>query len=197
MEEGATKRQRELLAIIYRYIKNTGYPPTFNEMREELGVSSNQSVVDLLRGLEERRVIKRSESSARGIAILPFGYRILGKPPLVPFLGATSAEDPMETIEILGEWQVLPSHTERLERLKDNVFLLKVCGDSMINAGIDDNDVVLIQEYEEFCSGDVVLAQIGEKSTIKRSHPKDLRDRYSVVSDKMEARCDIVLPPLQ
>lgn len=173
MGKEATKRQKELLAIIYKHIKDTGYPPTFEEMRESLGVSSNQSVVDLLYKLEKQGVIKKNESSARGIAILPVGYDLLGKPFLAPFLGVTSAGAPAETIEISGEWQAIPSHTERLERLKDNVFLLKVRGDSMINAGIEDNDVVLVQEQDMFSSGDIVLAQIKEESTIKRFISQD------------------------
>lgn len=173
MGDQVTKRQKELLGIIYQYIKDTGYPPTFNDMREGLGVSSNQSIVDLLHKLEKQSVIKRNESSARGIAILPLGYDLLGKPFLAPFLGITSAGAPTETIEILGEWQTLPSHTEKLERLKDNVFLLKVSGDSMINSGIEDNDIVLVQEQNMFSSGDIVLAQIAEESTIKRFISQD------------------------
>ena len=80
-----TKRQKDLLLILYDYIKNLGYPPTFEEMREALDVVSNQSVIDLLDKLEEKSIIRRSESSARGIAILPLGYEILGRPPSLHF----------------------------------------------------------------------------------------------------------------
>src|SRR3989338_10244897 len=100
-----TKRQKDLLAIIYDYIKSTGYPPTFEEMRHRLKVISNQSVIDLLNKLEEKRLIKRNESVARGIAILPLGYETLGKPSLAPFLGVTTAGIPIEPVEISGEWQ--------------------------------------------------------------------------------------------
>ena len=60
-----TKRQKDMLSILYRYIQNTGYPPTFEEMRESLGVSSNQSVIDLLSKLEDKRFIKRNEGGIR------------------------------------------------------------------------------------------------------------------------------------
>lgn len=160
-----TKRQKELLLIIYKYIKDTGYPPTFEEMRKALNVSSNQSVVDLLMRLEKQRVIKKSGSVARGMAILPMGYEILGEPSLVSFLGVTSAGAPLETIEIAGEWEEIPGE---VARLKEEVFLLKISGDSMINAGIDDGDVVLVQNQKEFVSGDIVFAQIGDGSTVKR-----------------------------
>ena len=81
-----TKRQKDMLSILYSYIKDTGYPPTFGEMKDRLGVASNQSVVDLLNKLEAKKIIKKGGSTARSIAILPLGYELLGRPPLVPFL---------------------------------------------------------------------------------------------------------------
>ena len=165
MKKKITKRQKELLTIIYHYFKNSGYPPTFEEMREDLGVISNQSIADLLNKLEKRELIKKTEGSARGLVILPLGYEILGKPPLTPFLGSVAAGAPIEPIEISGEWQTVSSEAAIL---KDNVFLLKISGDSMINAGMDDGDVVLVKSEKEFISGDVVWADIDGESTIKR-----------------------------
>lgn len=165
MNKPLTERQKELLTVIYEFIKNSGYPPTFEEMREKLGVSSNQSVIDLLSKLIDLGFVRRNESAARGLTVLPLGYAALGKPPLVAFLGATTAGAPIEAIEIVGEWQEVLGD---VARLKDNVFLFKVIGDSMINAGIDDKDVVLVKEHKEFVSTDVVLAQYGDMSTIKR-----------------------------
>jgi repressor LexA len=167
MGNQATKRQKELLTIIYQYIKDMGYPPTFEEMRESLNVSSNQSVIDLLKKLKDSGLVQRGEG-ARSIAVLPLGYDVLGKPPLVGFLGAISAGVPMEAIEISGEWQAMTSGIEKIERLKDEVFMLKISGDSMINAGIDNGDLVLVQFKREFISGDIVYAQIGDEATIKR-----------------------------
>ena len=171
--ENITKRQAELLSVIYDYIKNTGYPPTFEEMREGLGVSSNQSVIDLLGKLKDRELIKKDEAGARAITILPLGYEIINKPSLVAFLGTASAGVPIESIEVDGEWQSLPSHDENLKKLKDEVFLLKISGDSMINAGIDEGDVVLVKNQKEFVSGDIVLAQVGDSSTVKRFISED------------------------
>lgn len=165
MNNSVTPRQRELLSIIYEYIKNEGYPPTFDEMRERLKVVSNQSVIDFLNKLEKNKIIKRSENIARSIAILPIGYEMLGKPPLAPFLGVSSAGAPINAVEITGEWQTLSSD---LAKLKDDVFILKVSGDSMINAGIDDGDLVLVKAEKEFVSGNIVLVQINDEVTIKR-----------------------------
>lgn len=159
-----------MLSTIYNHIKDVGYPPTFEEMREALGVASNQSIVDLLNKLEIKKTIKKDESSARSLTILPFGYEVLGKKPLIPFLGITHAGSPMEMSEITGEWQKMPGG---LEKLASQTFVLKVSGDSMINAGIDDGDKVLIQEQKEYHSGDIVLADVNGESTIKRFISED------------------------
>lgn len=173
MKKQITKRQKQLLSVIYRHIKNTGYPPSFEEMREGIGVTSNQSIIDFLDKLIQKKFIKKEQATARGISILPNGYDVLNKPHMVPLLGVTSAGVPTEAIEITGDWKTLPSIQDKLERLNSEIFLLKISGDSMINAGINDGDVVLVQDQKEFISGDIVLAQIGEESTIKRFISED------------------------
>lgn len=154
-----------MLSVLYEYIRSTGFPPTFEEMRERLGVKSNQSVADLLHKLEDRKIIKKNQSGARSIAILPLGYQILQKDPLIPFLGVSHAGVPISAIEMEGEWQQLPGG---LAKLTGEVFILRVSGDSMINAGIDHGDSVLVKSQKEFVSGDIVLADVDGESTIKR-----------------------------
>lgn len=169
MKNQITKRQKELLAIIYRSIRDTGYPPTLEEMRENLGVASNQSILDLLEKLIKQGFIKKQEGAARGVAILPSGYKILDQQPLVETVGMAMAGIPMEAVELVGQWQALPSlGEEKIERLNEDIFLVKVFGDSMINAGIHHGDAVLVQKRKEFYSGDIVLAEINNEVTIKR-----------------------------
>ena len=169
MKNALTTRQKELLSIIYEFIKNTGYPPTYEDMRENLGVSSNQSIIDLLNKLTKLKVL-RKDSGARSLSILPLGYKMLKKDPLIPELGITTAGMPAEAIETLGDWRTLSSNVARLQ---SDIFLLKISGDSMINAGIDDGDVVLVQKAKEFSSGDIVLAYDGEEATVKRFISED------------------------
>jgi len=172
MKKQITPRQKDLLRIIYNFIQSDGFPPTFEQMREKLGVVSNQSVVDLLEKLKQKRFLKKG-TGARELVVLPLGYQILGEPPLAAFLGATAAGCPIEAVEISGEWQTLPSGFEKIEKLNNEVFILRIYGDSMINAGIDDGDLVLVQVKEEFYSGEVVLAKVGDDSTVKRFISQD------------------------
>lgn len=164
MKDGVTARQKDLLAAIYEHIVTTGYPPTFEEMREALDVSSNQSILDLLEKLQRRGLIKK-ENGSRTLAILHLGYQVLGRPALAPVLGTTTAGLPAESIEIAGEWR---SVSADVAKFAEDIFMLKISGDSMINAGIDDGDAVLVQTMKEFVSGDIVFAEIGDEGTVKR-----------------------------
>jgi len=165
MSERITKKQKKLLNIIYKYIEGTGYSPNFIEMRDALGVCSNQSILDYLNKLEEKKFIKRDKGIARSLKILPLGYKVLDKSAATPALGTASTGAPMEKIEITGEWQSL---AKDVAKLNANVFLLKISGDSMINAGIDNGDIILVKEDKEFISGDIVLANIDGEATVKR-----------------------------
>ena len=169
MEKSITERQKELLVIIYDFLTGTGYPPTFEEMRENLGVASNQSVVDLLKKLQVAGYVKKN-AGARSLAITHLGYRALGRPALAPVLGMTTAGLPAEAIEIAGEWQRL---SDQVAKFAEEVFMLKISGDSMINAGIDDGDAVLVQTKKEFISGEIVYAEIGDEGTVKRFISED------------------------
>ena len=88
----------------------------------------------------------------------------------MPTFGVTSAGSPMQSIEISGEWRPI---SKEVAQFSENVFMLKISGDSMINAGIDDGDAVLVQTKKEFVSGDIVYAQIGDAGTVKRFISED------------------------
>ena len=160
-----TKRQKEVLEAIYNSLKNYGYPPTLADLRDKLDVTSNQSVLDFLKILEEKGFIKKEEGTARSIVILPSGYDLLFKPPLAPFLGVTTAGFSAEPLEMNGIWDDI---SPELSKYAGEVFLLKINGDSMINAGISNGDYVLVKKDKEYVSGDIVLADVDGESTVKR-----------------------------
>src|SRR3990167_9392713 len=164
MQRAITERQKQLLEVIYDFCASSGYPPTFEDMRQNLGVSSNQSIVDLLEKLRRDGYIKK-DSGARSLAILQLGYSAIGRPALAPILGTTTTGLPAESIEITGAWRPVSAD---VSKFAEEVFMLKISGDSMINAGIDDGDAVLVQTMKEFVSGDIVFAEIGDEATVKR-----------------------------
>lgn len=160
-----TKRQKEVLKTIYDYIKSSGFPPTFGELKEDIGVSSNQSLLDLFHNLEQKGFIKREEGAARAIKILKRGFEILNVRPLIPIVGTTAAGSFLESIEEIGSWEIL---SQEVSKLSDELMIVKVNGDSMKNAGINDGDLVLIKKTSNFKLGDIVLIQCPDGTTLKR-----------------------------
>lgn len=165
-----TTRQKEVLNFLYQSIKDNGFPPTFEELKIKLNISSNQAIIDHLVALEKKQLIKRDEGSARGIFILPLGYEAIKKEPLVRVAGVTAAGPTIEAIE-QHEWTEMPSGY----RMYEDVFVVEVYGSSMVEAGIYDQDKVLIKKEKEYKSGDIVLARIGDEVTLKTFIHKDGR----------------------
>jgi len=157
-----TNRQKEVLEAIYKSLKDSGYPPTLADLREKLNVVSNQAVLDLLKLLENKGFIKKEKGAARGLKILKKGFESLGIKPILPVLGITAAGPYTEAFENL-EWKSWAG-TEKA----DNVSIVVVHGDSMIGAGYNDGDRVLVQEAKEFKNGDIVLARDNDGTTIKK-----------------------------
>ena len=160
-----TERQKEVLRIIYDNLISVGFPPSFSELREKLKISSNQALLDIFSRMEKNNLIRREEGSARGIKILRKGYQEISVQPLVPIVGTTAAGSFTEAIEEIGAWQSL---SKDVETIADDVIVVRVMGDSMINAGIKDGDLILIKRDTKFSSGDIVLAQTPDGTTVKR-----------------------------
>lgn len=165
-KQGLTQRQKQTLMLIYNSIKYSGYPPTLSDLRESLEVVSNQAVLDLLKILEEKKYIRREEGAARGLQLTQKGYDVLNVSTYAPMIGITAAGPFMDTLEEHGEWKEISSD---LAGLSDKIALFKLKGDSMIGAGLNDGDVVVVKyEVAEFKNGDIVLARSDEGTTIKR-----------------------------
>lgn len=165
-ESKLTERQKQTLMFIYSSIKYFGYPPTLSELKESLGVVSNQAVLDLLKILETKKYIRKEGGAARGLQLTQKGYDALNVSTYAPMIGVTAAGPFMDTLEQYGEWQEI-SHD--LAKLSDKIALFKIKGDSMIGAGLNDGNVVVVQYgVNEFRNGDIVLARSDEGTTIKR-----------------------------
>jgi len=156
-----TKRQLQSLKAIYTSLRDSGYPPSLADLREELDVSSNQAVLDLLKSLESKGFIKKEEGAVRGIRILNEGFKVLEVTPISPYVGISAAGPYTGAFEDV-QWK----NAGGIEELED--MLVKVKGDSMIGAGIEDGDIVVVRKAKEFKNGDIVLARDNDDTTVKR-----------------------------
>jgi len=172
MAKNITEKQKKTLEIIYQSINESGFPPTLADLKKALGLSSNQSVLDFLDSLEKKGYIKREDGQARGIKILPLGFSALGKEQLIPVAGVSAAGSFITSFDdAFNNWLTLPGQilaNEKVRQASDKLFVIQVHGDSMINAGIMDGDILLVKEEKEFRSGDIVVARTDDGTTIKK-----------------------------
>ena len=166
-----TPKQKKVLELIYDSLNTSGFPPTLADLKDKLGVASNQSVLNFLDTLEKKEYIKREEGQARGIKILPLGYKEIGKDPLIKMAGISAGGSYVESFSNAFNFMPIAEkflENENVNRAKDDVFVIQVAGDSMINAGIENGDNLLIKESKEYKSGDIVIARTDDGTTVKR-----------------------------
>ena len=161
------ERTREILSFIQKFQRERGYPPTIREIGGAFGIASTNGVRYHLHRLEELGLLKRSEKISRGIESL--GAEM--KQPGIPILGRVAAGQP-----ILAE----ESYEGRLETQEvfgsaDGLFALRVRGDSMIDAGIIENDYVVVRQQNTARSGEMVVALIEDEATVKYYRPRGNR----------------------
>jgi repressor LexA len=172
MQLKTTEKQKRALGAIYESIQSSGFPPTFADLREKLGVASNQAVLNFLESLEKKGLIKREDGQARSIKILPLGYKEIKKEPLIKIAGMSAAGSYTESFaDAFTAWMPLSDkifQNEKISKAQDDVFVIQVHGDSMINAGIDDGNMLLIKKSKEFKSGDIVVARTENGTTVKK-----------------------------
>ncbi|MDR3583529.1 MAG: transcriptional repressor LexA [Candidatus Pacebacteria bacterium] len=166
-----TPKQKKVLEFIYTFLESSGFPPSISDFKEELGVSSNQSVINFLDTLERKEYIKREDGQARGIRILPLGYKEIGRDPLIKMAGVSAGGSYLDSFANAFTFFPISEKVlknEKINESKDRVFVIQISGDSMINAGIDDGDSLLIKESKEYKSGDIVIARTDAGTTVKR-----------------------------
>lgn len=189
--EKLTKRQGEILNFIKEYMVKYGYPPTVREIGSALGVSSPATIHAHLSNLETKGFIKKQESKNRAIELLVENeYAKTDENVIeVPLLGTITAGSPIEAIENPDEYFSLPSY---LVPSKKEVFTLKVDGESMINAGILDGDVVIIAKQNTAHNGEIIAAMTDEHEvTLKRFYKEPDHIRLQPENDTM---APIILP---
>ena len=165
MGKGLTKRQREILTYVMSNMQQRGYPPSVREIGTALGLTSSSTVHSHLTALEKKGFILRDPSKPRAIEILKDGA---SQPPKrvvnVPVLGRIAAGQPLLAEENVEDVFPLPRDLIR----EDAAFILRVRGDSMIEAGILDGDYLVIRQQATANNGEIVAALMGEEATVKR-----------------------------
>jgi len=161
-------RTREILEFIEQFARDRGYPPTIREIGKAFGIASTNVVRYHLHRLERTGQLRRSEKISRGLesmratstAVVSGGIPILGRVAAgQPILAEECYEGRLETDHLFGRTQEL--------------FALRVRGDSMIDAGIFENDYVVVHQQQEAAPGDIVVALIEDEATVKFYQPGD------------------------
>ena len=168
--DNLTPKQQQLLNLLSDEIRAKGLPPSLSEIAQNLKLKSKNGVAKLLRILENKGYIRRS-SKARDIQVLnPEGEPLSRGLISIPLLGRITAGLPMLAEEQIEDWLSLP--TSMISGRKD-VFLLKVIGMSMKDAGILNNDLVLVKQQKIADINDIVVALLDDEATVKRLVKKD------------------------
>lgn len=184
--EKLTKRQNEILNYIKRYIVSHGYPPTIREIGSELNLSSPATIHAHLANLEQKGFIKRQDAKNRAIELLVDNeYAKQDELTIeVPLLGKITAGSPIEAIENPDEYFALPSYL--VPKTKE-VFTLNVSGTSMINAGILDGDIVIVEKANNARNGEIIVAMTEENEvTLKTFYKEDGYFRLQPENDSMD-----------
>lgn len=164
MYDNITDRQKAILEYIKKEIKTRGYPPAVREIGEAVGLSSSSTVHSHLSQLENKGYIRRDPTKPRAIEVVDFNLYPKKEMVDVPVLGRVTAGEPILAVENYDESFPLP-----LEFVKsDEVFMLTIRGDSMIDAGILDGDMVIVKKDSTARNGEIVVALLEDEATVKR-----------------------------
>ncbi|MFT3715022.1 MAG: transcriptional repressor LexA [Gordonia sp. (in: high G+C Gram-positive bacteria)] len=182
LEASLTDRQREVLEFIRASVRERGYPPSIREIGEAVGLTSTSSVAHQLRTLERRGLLKRDPHRPRAVNVRddqrtpPTGGAALAEPDeqmpspaYVPVLGRIAAGGPILAEEAVEDVFPLPKELVG----EGSLFLLRVVGESMIDAAICDGDWVVVRQQNVAENGDIVAAMIDGEATVKTFKRKD------------------------
>lgn len=184
--EKLTTKQKLILQITKKLIAEKGYPPTVREIGEKANLNSPATIHFHLTKLEEKGYIKKGNSKNRTIEILVPNEYIEKNENIVdvPLLGKVTAGTPIEAIETPDEYFPLPSN---MFTSKNEIFTLKVSGESMINVGIYDGDILIVERTNTAKNGDTVVAMnTDNEATVKTFYKENGYFRLQPENDTME-----------
>ena len=168
-----TPRQAEILNLIRRHIQDTGYPPTRADIAAELGFKSANAAEEHLKALARKGAIEMIPGTSRGIRLPE--YEDQG----IPLVGRGAAGDPILAEENIEDRIDLPAGFFRPQA----DYLLRVRGDSMIDAGILDGDLLAVHKTQQATNGQIVVARIDQEVTVKRFQRTRNRDQVLLLPE--------------
>lgn len=178
-----TAKQSQILEYIKNEILNKGYPPSVRDICEAVGLRSTSSVHAHLETLEKNGYIRRASSKNRAIEIVDDAFNLTRREVInVPVIGQVAAGQPILAVENITNYFPIPaeymSHNE--------TFILSVRGDSMVNAGIFQDDLIIVKRQNTADNGQIVVALVDDSSTVKRFYKEDGHYRLQPENDFME-----------
>ena len=178
-----TKKQTEILEYIKSQIINKGFPPAVREICEAVNLKSTSSVHSHLETLEKNGYIRRDPTKPRAIEILDDQFNLSRREVVnVPIVGQVAAGQPILAVENIESYFPIPA--EYMPNVQ--TFILKVKGESMINAGIYDGDQILVQQQNTARNGDIVVALVEDSATVKTYYKEKDCYRLQPENDTME-----------
>lgn len=178
-----TEKQKEILEYIKQQILKRGYPPAVREICEAVHLKSTSSVHSHLETLEKNGYIRRDPTKPRAIEILDDDFNLTRREMVqVPVIGQVAAGEPILAEQNIQDYFPIPA--EYMPNAES--FMLKVKGESMINAGIMNGDTVLVQKQSDAKNGDMVVALVDDSATVKTFYKEDGYYRLQPENDTME-----------
>ena len=182
MEKGLTRRQTEVLEFLKDFVMERGFPPTLREIASHLGVKGPKGPQKALRILERKGYLRRIPGGSRALEIAGVSPAEAGKVLPVPVVGRVRAGEPILAVENVEGYIRL----DRKLLSSENVFLLRVQGDSMVEAHIQDGDFALVKPQANAENGEIVVALVEDEATIKRIFKKRDLIRLEPANPSME-----------
>jgi repressor LexA len=184
-----TKRQQEIFDFIRKYSAKYGYPPTVRDIGKAVGLASSSTVHAHLANLEKIGLLRRDPSKPRAIELLDRAVgnavgsvRNIVRPDSLPLLGSVAAGQPILAEENVEEYVPVPG----IAGGESGDYLLRIRGESMKDAGIVEDDLVVVHQQETAQQGDIVVALLGEEATVKRYFREPDHIRLQPENETME-----------
>ncbi len=177
-----TQREKEILAYIRKMQREKGYAPSVRDIKAELSIKSTSTVYTYLQRMEEKGLLSKENGKSRTLRLLDEQPNVPSVP--VPILGRVTAGQPILAQENPDGYVYYPSRG--LHSVPDSLFALRVTGTSMIQAGILDGDVVIVEQQESAENGDIVVALIEDEATVKTFYKENGHYRLQPENPTME-----------